>query len=438
MAPLSDSIYYTSLVLVILIYITTPIVFWQVKKFIYAVNFNDDFWRCRQPILTIVYIVSYLCVLYILNPLTIILYNIIGIDTIVPLFVNDVADMLIFLLLFPRAWILWFDRTFFDNLKNWLWRRELNPQDGNFLVRHRTTLKSSHIIVYSVYLLVVGPIFTTLNILPYFDINPILCDVMQACLLVLLFFLTWYIVRQISIVFDEHHIRKELLGTVKTSGVAYTFAHIAYVICEYIFRDKHFAVLIELVFTGISHMFVLWYALRWARVKYEQTQKIRLMAHLKQHDCRRSSFIGIMTKRIQFQDIMDNRNGIEAFCNHLQNEFGLESILFLLEVTQFKAIIRNISNGLIEDNVPKLCDWHSTDYASSTTTIRSKRVFSAASILNISWLPIDIRMYNLKPYQIALHLYDKYVDESADLTINISFSIRREIYRFFQYVFQQQ
>ena len=65
---------------------------------------------------------------------------------------------------------------------------------------------------------------------------------------------------------------------------------------------------------------------------------------------------------------MDDKEGVEAFCNHLVNEFGyvpsilhvknlfiminhnkicnnhrLESMLFLIEVTQFKAIIRRLS-----------------------------------------------------------------------------------------------
>ena len=71
-------------------------------------------------------------------------------------------------------------------------------------------------------------------------------------------------------------------------------------------------------------------------------------------------------------------------------------------------------------------------------TSKTIHVFSSASILNIKWLPLDPRLSSLTPYQAALHLYDKYVEENADLCINISFEIRKTIYRYFQELSQQQ
>ena len=47
-------------------------------------------------------------------------------------------------------------------------------------------------------------------------------------------------------------------------------------------------------------------------------------------------------------------------------------------------------------------------------------------------------MYSLSPFQIALHLYDKYVDDNADLCINISFLNRKNIYRYFQDISMEQ
>eukprot|EP01084_Bolivina_argentea_P125962 223106_1 len=437
---ISSGVYYSSLLLIIFIYCTSIFVIIELKQFIPILDFRNNFWQCRQPILNISYIISFLFLLYIVNPLTLFLANVYGLNSQYTLFANDIADMLIFLVFFPRAWILWFDRAFVDNMKNWLWRREINIQDTNFLIRHRRHLHSPHRIVYSIYLLLVAPIFTMLHILPHYEIIPLYCHIMRAILLVCLLWTTFTIVSKISITTDEHNIRPELLYTVKTTGVLYVLGDILSIICE-IISDEHVSLLIEILFVCIAGLYVIYYACHWTRLKFEFTRKLQMMKQMKGKHTRRSSFSSFLSKRIQFRDIMEHRNGVESFCNHLANEFGLESMIFLLEVTQFKAIIRRLSNNKLRDNIPDLVhDIHrhtSIDQRNNVINIDEENdpisfpILSATNILNMSWLPIDPRMFSLTPYQIALYIYDKYVEESADLCINISFGIRKGIYRYF-------
>eukprot|EP01084_Bolivina_argentea_P125963 223107_1 len=435
----SRACFWGSLSLIAFIYLSAIWTIIEIKQFICSYNLNAEFFKCRQPILHIIYIISILFVLYILNPITLFLSNVKTTNSQIPLFINDIADILIFLVFFPRAWILWFDRAFVDNMKNWLWRREINIKDSNCLIKHRKHLTSPHILVYSIYLLFIAPIFMILHILPYLNIIPLYCHVIRVGLLLTLLTSTSIIVYSISTVSDEYSIRSELLSSIQTSGIAYVFSHIFYIIIKEIWFDQYWALLIELTFVCIAHLCVVYYACCWTRKRYIFAQKLKLMHHMKAHNGRRSSFSSFLKTSVQFQDIMDHKDGIQAFCNHLVDEFGLESVLFLLEVTQFKGIIRRLSNNTLEDNVRSLCDWHSTDV---TEQLKyeiglkhkfniNKHAFSAASILNISWLPIDPRMFSLTPYQIALHLYDKYIEESSDLCINISFGIRKGIYRYF-------
>ncbi len=114
-------------------------------------------------------------------------------------------------------------------------------------------------------------------------------------------------------------------------------------------------------------------------------------------------------------------------------------MLFLLEVTQFKGIIRRLSNYKLRDNTPDLVHEHHTHQAANvnymTNVINNlndnsnniKSILSATNILNINWLPIDPRMFSFTPHQIALYIYDKYIDENADLCI----------YRYFADITQQ-
>ncbi len=115
--------------------------------------------------------------------------------------------------------------------------------------------------------------------------------------------LTAYIVNKISVVSDEFCVRDELLKSVKTTGTAHIIAHILYVIFYFGFGDPQSALLIELFFTTIVDLFVIYYACNWTRKKFMFRQKVRLMHQMKIENGKRSSFSSFLTKRVQFQDV---------------------------------------------------------------------------------------------------------------------------------------
>mmetsp|Transcript_74125 Transcript_74125/g.118080 ORF Transcript_74125/g.118080 Transcript_74125/m.118080 type:complete len:574 (-) Transcript_74125:210-1931(-) len=445
---MSTSHTYASIAVVACIYATFIFAIIEIRQFVIIADLSHAFLRNRQPTLQIAYVLTFLFLLYILHPTTILLSNLYdphepeyGVKSHIALFTNDVCHILVFVVFFPRACILWLNHELVDNLKNWIWRREVNPQDATLLVKHRKYMKHTHALVYSVYLASVAPFYLAMQILPHLHLtaNSVVYHVLGLCVSTACLVGTIKIVSDISVVSDEYSIRAELLASMKSAGLVYVSATVVFDIVVASLENTEavkWALLLETTCMCMAHLVVLYYVLHWTRNKYILSQKIHHLCELRETGrASMSSFNLYMImnhddalKSVKFEKIMNNRDGFQALCHHLREEYGLENALFLLEVTQLKAVIYRLSKGNIADNVPTLC----------TTTKEESSIFSANAILDVHWLPIDPRMLNEKksPYELALVLYDKYVDESADLCINISFECRRAIYRYFQHLSQ--
>eukprot|EP01084_Bolivina_argentea_P144143 252982_1 len=427
-----SNLYYPSIGLMVLIYSSLPFTIIQITQFIKlfksAVS-SEDFFKSRHPILHIFYVSCSSFTLYILIPFTILSTNIIIKHSILPFILTDIADILIFFSFFMRTWVLFFDRNFINHLENWIWRREIDAHDSSFIIKHRKTLQSSILLMLILYITLLAPIYGILQVLTYI-MYPTILYIIRTVLLTLLWYCTFYIVKNsLNPVSDEYFIRSELLLTIKTSGLFYIMSHILYLMLIYTNRVDINIVLFSKAFLFcITNVSIIYYSCYWLKKQYVFRRKLEILGqiHPQTPTC---SFISLFKKEIHFSDIMNAKQGFIALCNHLSNELSLENILFVLQVCQFKAIIYNLSNGQINDNVGKLCGAEDNDNNNS--------IFSA-SILNVSWLPIDSRMKKLSPYKIALYLYDKYIDDCADLMINISSENRRNIYRDFQQILQTE
>eukprot|EP00484_Ammonia_sp_Unknown_P027510 CAMPEP_0197032256 /NCGR_PEP_ID=MMETSP1384-20130603/10977_1 /TAXON_ID=29189 /ORGANISM="Ammonia sp." /LENGTH=610 /DNA_ID=CAMNT_0042461889 /DNA_START=92 /DNA_END=1924 /DNA_ORIENTATION=+ len=427
---LPHELYYASVTVLGCIYLSIVYTFNEIRKFVSIADLSDQFLKSRQPTLQIAYVLTFLFLLYILHPITIFVANIYGANNVnIALLLNDAADIVIFLTLWPRAWILWLNQALVDSLKNWMWRREVNPQDANLLVRHRQYFKHSHALIYALFFVSVAPTYAALNVLSHSTAHTLICRILSASLLIICWLATMKIASSICVVTDEYSIREELLASLKSTGVIYVSTRIAFDIAVAVLVDHpnsvEWALLAEISCLSVAHLFVVYYAVYWTRNEYVLDRQIDHLSRLRDtgRSMSVSSFNAYFSQESEakFEEIMNERSGVEAFCSHLMEEHGLENVLFLLEVTQFKAVIQRFTGQKIVDN----------------GIVGEARIFSAHNILDIHWLPVDPRMFCQSPHQIALGLYDKYVEESADLCINVSFVCRRAIYRYFHHLSQE-
>eukprot|EP01083_Nonionella_stella_P162460 533385_1 len=394
-----------SIIVATIILGSTIYTIFQIRKFKALMDQGSEFFQIRHPTLTTSYIIGFLCVFYLFNPSILLLSNIFNISS-VHLYLIQITDSIISLLIFPRAIVYCFDRAFVDHLRNWIWRREIHHNDTNLFIKYRGIWQHAHIIIITLYTIILFPLFLLLHL--YASQNHHLYLALIICLS-LLYTLTLYLTHTINGVTDEYSIKPEAIASVTSTGGLYIVTHIIHYICFHLVGTSsaiHWGVILQILFNSAITIFALYYGCIWTTNQY-------LFQTLLCGSSAPQPF-----KRISFRQIMDHRAGIESFCNHLSREFGLESILFLLEVTQFKAII-HARKPEIPDNICTLM------------RVKHSDTFSV-NITNIRWLPIDPRMHTQTPYQVALHLYDKYVDESADLCINISYINRNQIYRDFQ------
>eukprot|EP01084_Bolivina_argentea_P270425 459824_1 len=421
-------ILYTSIVSIILIYSSGIFAITQFIKFIQCTisNSNHPFFQHRQSILNIFYISCFLFTLYIINPLTLILINL-NIDQTIPLFINDITNNLLFLIFFTRIWVFCFDSYFIRMLNNWMWRREIQSKEAetNMIIKYRTFLSANRRTIATIsYSIIISPIYIILLILSDCNIiHHIIYRIIYTLMSIILFCVTYHLIKYtISIMTDQYAIRSELLHCIKTTGLLYTLSHTLYFIFYTTQSDHTMPILIEILIVSIANFCVIYFSCYWVRNCFISDTMSSLNGTKKS---RNQSFISIFSNkhRITFEDIMSHRSGIETLCQHLANEYGLESILFLIEICQYKSKIYNMYTTF-------------TDQIAWPAHSESN-IFSVPNISFAYWLPIDERMINYSPYQIALHLYDKYIEQSTDLCVNISSSNRREIYRNFKYLSQQ-
>eukprot|EP01083_Nonionella_stella_P000331 956_1 len=372
----------------------------QIRKFKSLMDTGSEFFQIRHPTLTIACIIGFLCVFYIFNPLILLLSCIFHLPT-ACLYLIEITDSIISILIFPRAMVYCFDRSFVDHLRNWAWRREINPNDTNLFIKHRSICQHAHIIIVTSYVLLALPLFFVLHVFS---------SIALLIFVSFLYTLTLYLAHNINAVTDEYKVKVEVSASVTRTGGLFILTHVVHYICFHVIPTHlamHWGVIIHVLLNSAIIIIALYYAVIWTTNQY--LFQALCMGSIGDYSCR---------KRVRFKHIMDHRVGIESFCNHLSREFGLESILFLIEVAQFKSMAHAYQPDIVDNICQIVRIGHSNTFSVNITKVR--------------WLPIDPRMHTQTPYQLALHLYDKYVDESADLCINISYINRNQIYRDFQ------
>eukprot|EP01083_Nonionella_stella_P099711 280354_1 len=422
---------YMCIACVILIYLSTIFTIPQFIKLIHYsltnISSRDPFFHTRQPIISIMYILLYLIMMYLLYPsvlivLVLINFNIIQSSTLIPLYINDFGNILIFASFFSRAWVLILDRHFSDSLQNWFWRREVNAKESqtNKFIKYGAVFRSyRRIIITSFYTLCIAPVCGVFMFLSYS--HYMFLRVLSSIILFFLLWFTLHLIRtKVSVITDEYLIRTELLSTIKNTGPFYVVSGVLYLITVYTTGSIEVSIMVEILCVCVGHLCAIYWSCNWAIRQFEHKHIKSLQTHEQRL---RRSFLTTFTKvtHIRFEKIMSHRAGVEAFAKHLADEYGLESMLFIIEMSQYKATVHmKYALKCLEDKKTKALPTAGTE------------IFSIDKILDVSWMPMDPRMLTYSPYKIALYLYDKYIESAADLTINISSTNRRSLYKAFK------
>eukprot|EP01084_Bolivina_argentea_P058354 106580_1 len=425
--------FYASIIYISLIYFSGIFIILKLVRFIQFslyIHVRQPFFQTRQPKGNTLYISLFIFTLYILNPLTLVLPNLYdGNYRQITLYIHDVSNTLIFISFFIRLWILWFDQYFIDTVTNWKWRREvdLHSSQTNKLIKYSTMIQSNrHLIIILFYILCIAPIFIALLIISHNTghVNHFIFEniidfyrIIYLIIFIILLSVTYYVsYNKLYVSTDQYYIRSQLIHSIKC-GFLYTIALSLSSVSIHVHSSviSDWTMISNVMFTHMVHLCILYYTSYW-------TQKQFQFMHLFNH-C--STFFSIFSKKqkIKFKHFMNNKQAINLFSHQLVDQFGLESMVFIIEVSQFKAVIKTKYPSYANDN---------DDLKENKPFCTDNTLFSVSNILNINWMPINNRMKIHTPHKLALYLYEKYIDSSADLCINICSKNRRFIYKTFK------
>ena len=121
--------------------------------------------------------------------------------------------------------------------------------------------------------------------------------------------------------------------------------------------------------------------------------------------------------RFHLKQCIQNKDGFLVFARHINKEFAIESILFLVEIYQFKMKLKQIFGV---NNIKK-------DVAND--------IFEELSfpdeVMPSSTLIENMDTENI--YYVVAQLFVKYIEENGYFAINASFGVRCQLYDILKY-----
>eukprot|EP01084_Bolivina_argentea_P170583 295584_1 len=332
----------------ILLYLSLIFTIPQLKRFIQCLLVKSEltetdlysFAQNRHPILSIIYLSLLVSALYIIYPLVLILS--VSNPSSNTLYIATITDLLLFLSLVSRMLALTLHQHLINTQSNWIWRREINAKERDALfLKHASLFRSTGLILFYVSFTLMS--FTILIVLLHLQTTYF--GFIYPAIILTLLLLTFYIIRsKISVVTDPHYIRTELLYTIESSGTLYAISCIVYMLVP-----SKYLLLPHILCTSMGHGFAIYFACGWAIKRLKLLQS----PHNLTSEVTHSAFVSAFHdhKTICFDDIVSHRIGIESFCAHLAEEYSLDSMLFIIESCQFKAILHALhSNVALSDN----------------------------------------------------------------------------------------
>eukprot|EP01083_Nonionella_stella_P034187 93614_1 len=346
-------------------------------------------------------------------------------------FIAELLTIILLTIVLLRTWLLFFDYNFVTATIDQNWRGIINPNEHNFWLTSRKTWGNTRYIVMicsiidaffvfgliAVAILVASTPYTN-ALFHYFTIYGLGVPFAMIMSVIL-----YNIGRQHKSIDDTFFIQKEIKCL-----TAIILFRIIGLLVNTVYHSGNEAIwhlwffCIEVVSRFLLVYIQSWWVLN--KLKRENEDQIT-MSHSHTHN------------GIAMNDVLTYENGVGllSFIRHCVNEMSVENILFLIEICQYKiAVSQNISDHSKYD-LESFLDVFDAQFANivsaaQQSTYTEFRIFVSKQEQSIP-RPMDDGDNNM--YTDALCLYRKYVDRDADLTVNVSFKTRSNLFNVFRF-----
>eukprot|EP01083_Nonionella_stella_P081426 224312_1 len=406
-------------------------------------NSNDGYFKRRHPIANVIFLLCFFVATFIIYPFLVILamidyeessiLNAIGIS-------DDLTSVILFALIICRVWFLYSEYALHYNMSSWIWKREINPQQSNCIIKYRQIFGNAKCCTLLIFVALFVPIILILDVVPsLFLADPSTKIFFEVAIVVVFIGFTLFILlSQLKRVLDVYNIRRELVYEIAVFGSLLLFTDVvsnALLLTNKIGQTQQ--ILFSSILSTVTGIFVIYIGTNWVLTTFTQ---YKLITSLGDHGTETND------QRINSHDliqILNTKQGVECFLLHMVHELQLEKMLFLIEILQFK---QEIKTRLQQST------WKVTNDPQSKDSLKIKYMmhdelslsFDDANTnqMDVSMLfqidlkaleiPNDPRLKQWNIYQFAVHLYDKYIEEGASLQLSISYDCERKIYAFFR------
>ena len=325
---------------------------------------NDSFMVARHPLLSFSSVIMNCCDLMIIQPIYILLFvstsNLFTVESMY-LSINILSDIRFILFGFfflARIWVLHYDYQFGKQCVSLLWRTNNKkgnnnnngqeiPKKGiinkfchNFYLQHRQTWGNPRRIVI-VTLIATFLCLTVLDILPFIwgQLNEItyleLNDYIRIPIYFILGVLLFTVYRKVKSIDDKFKIRLEIVCIGLIPGVLALIYMIFEIIitlpqfrnqyqinpCSFFYIYAYFMLLIVTFSLLIETILPL-------KLDTNQSQSVQHTLNLMKH--------GQSGKDVSFGDILGSAQGLLLFVEHLETEFSVENILFIVFIAKYR------------------------------------------------------------------------------------------------------
>eukprot|EP01083_Nonionella_stella_P019543 54268_1 len=262
-------------------------------------------------------------------------------------FTHEVLTCLLLLIIFQRAWILFYDYKHIDAYANTEWKDIINPDESrhNKWLKHRKTCGSHTYllkILFAFFIVIVSCLFVVRNILNLRHVWIVIDSLIAFPLCVLILYISCKI-RNIN---DPFKVCKELQYlSIFIMIIVLSFAVLLvehFVVHHTLHLHRKYARFIDVnIITFIADILYSYCTVHiqcyWVIKQTEHRGSSNLLGP---RGLRRSS--SRTRKMIQF---IQDELGFKAFINHCVKEVNAENLLFLVEIAQYKATLLKYNVG---------------------------------------------------------------------------------------------
>eukprot|EP01083_Nonionella_stella_P111746 327997_1 len=229
-----------------------------------------------------------------------------------------------------RVWLLFYDHKFAIATVDRIWRKSINPSDNNFFLHYKTTLGSAQFwlkLVFAFWILILSVILLILMLSNWSTTSHkhmfFVLRVFLAVPVAIFIFTIYFKIKRIN---DQFHLRQEMQSLGKWV-LFLTASSLATSVLIYNLSPLY-------IFDTIVYSFDVLFIVCSSYIQTKSVLKalIRDLKEIKRN-------ASVSKHKITMLDILRDQVAFEAFMRHCVNELSVESLLFLVEVAQYKATL---------------------------------------------------------------------------------------------------